>query len=339
MMSAADISYSDSSLSDEDLMIELAAGRKDALGPLHGRYASLVYNVAAQSIGGAAAEEIVQDVFVAVWRKAGTFDPSRGAFRAWVLRIAHLRVLNELRRRGRRIQVEPDPEGVRVASVPEPGPGPPDEAWRTHRRAIVRQAVAALPPLERQALSLAFLEDLTHEQIADFLKLPLGTTKSRIRAALHTLRSRLAPVFAGGLLVVGLITVLHLRERSRLYHESLRLVTSSDIVPRRMAATAGPAVQSETHGNYRGRPGTPLAVLTFSHFAPAPAGRIYAVWGEFGSRWVHLGTVQPKDDGSDLLIAEGAHLKLPPMALKVTLETVGRPRAPSSATVIAWPNP
>jgi RNA polymerase sigma-70 factor, ECF subfamily len=338
-MSAADTSHSDPILSDEELMSQLAAGRQDALGPLHGRYASLVYNVAAQTIGGATAEEIVQDVFVAVWRKAGTFDPSRGTFRSWVLRIAHLRVLNELRRRGRRIKVERDPEGLRIGSVPEPGPGPPDEAWRTHRRAIVRQAVAALPPPQRQALSLAFLEDLTHEQIADFLGLPLGTTKSRIRAGLHALRAHLSPLFATGLLVLGLVSFFRLSERSRLYYDSLRLVTSSDIVPRRMAATSGPPVQTETHGNYRGRPGTPLAVLTFSHFAPAPAGRAYQAWGEFESRWVHLGTVHPKDDGSDLLIAEGPHLKLPPTALKVTLETVGTPRAPNGPTVIAWPNP
>ena len=338
-MSAADSTQTDPIQSDEELMIQLAAGRQDALGPLHGRYASLIYNMAAQTIGGATAEEIVQDVFVAVWRKAGTFDPSRGTFRSWVLRIAHLRVLNELRRRGRRIKVERDPEGLRIGSVPEPGPGPPDEAWRTHRRAIVRKAVAALPPPQRQALSLAFLEDLTHEQIADFLGLPLGTTKSRIRAGLHALRAHLSPLFATGLLVLGLVSFFHLRERSRLYYDSLRLVTSSDIVPRRMAATSGPPVQTETHGNYRGRPGTPLAVLTFSHFAPAPAGRAYEAWGEFDSRWVHLGTVHPKDDGSDLLIAEGPHLKLPPAAVKVTLETVGTPRAPNGPTVIAWPNP
>ena len=102
------------SLSDEELMGQLAVGRQDALGPLHGRYASLVFNLAAQTLDRATAEEIVQDVFVAVWRKAGTFDPARGTFRAWVLRIAHLRVLNELRRRGRRPRVEPDPEGLRL---------------------------------------------------------------------------------------------------------------------------------------------------------------------------------------------------------------------------------
>ena len=147
-MSAADTSHSDPIQSDEELMSQLAAGRQDALGPLHGRYASLIYNVAAQTIGGATAEEIVQDVFVAVWRKAGTFDPARGTFRAWVLRIAHLRVLNELRRRGRRVQVEPDPEGLRVASVPEPGPGPPEEAWRDappRDRSPGRRGAAAAP--------------------------------------------------------------------------------------------------------------------------------------------------------------------------------------------------
>jgi hypothetical protein len=98
-------------------------------------------------------------------------------------------------------------------------------------------------------------------------------------------------------------------------------------------------VERETHGNYRGRPGTPVAVLTFSHFAPAPTGSAYQVWGEFGGRWVHLGTAYPKDDGSDLLIAEGPYLKSPPTALKVTLQATGTPSAPNGPTVIAWPRP
>jgi hypothetical protein len=84
--------------------------------------------------------------------------------------------------------------------------------------------------------------------------------------------------------VDGLVTFLHLRERTRLYYEALRLVTSSDIVPQRMAASTGPSVQTETQGNYRGRPGVPLAVLTFSHFEPAAVGRAYRIWGEFSGR-------------------------------------------------------
>src|SRR4029079_5075739 len=99
-------------------------GCRDPLAPRAGRAEPVIFGSPARSLGRAAAEEIVQDVFVAVWRKAATFDPARGSFRSWALRIAHLRVLNELRRRGRRPPTEPDPEGLHLGNVPEPGPGP-----------------------------------------------------------------------------------------------------------------------------------------------------------------------------------------------------------------------
>jgi hypothetical protein len=248
-------------------------------------------------------------------------------------------VLNELRRRGRRVRVEADPEGLQLGGVTEPSPGPAEEAWRAHRRGIVREAVAALPPPQRQALRLAFLEDLTHEQIADFLNLPVGTAKTRIRAGLQRLRARLTPLFAAGLVVIAAAAVVLLRGQSQRHYEALRLVTSSDVVPRRMASATGAALEMNTHGNYRGRAAVPLAVLTFSHFPPTPAGRSYQVWGEFGGRWVRLGTVHPKSDGSDLVIAEGPDLKSLPTALKVTLEPTNAPPAPTGPPVIVWPSP
>ena len=332
------------SLSDEELMGQLAAGRQDALGPLHGRYASLVFNLAAQTLDRATAEEIVQDVFVAVWRKAGTFDPARGTFRVWVLRIAHLRVLNELRRRGRRPRVEPDPEGLRLASVPEPGPGPAEEAWSEHRRGIVRAAVAALPPPQRQALSLAFLEDLTHQQIADFLNLPVGTAKTRIRAGLQTLRAHLSPLFAGGLILAGLLTFAGLREHAhqaalRRQGRALSLVTNSEVVPRRLGPA--PGINPAAHGNYRGRPGVDLAVLTLSYLAPAPRGYEYRAWASHGGRWTLLGRAQLDNDGRSLIIAEGPELATPPDQLQVTLEPVGNRAdagaAPTGLPVVRWP--
>ena len=345
-MSATDTSPPPSgpSLSDEELMGQLAAGRQDALGPLHGRYASLVFNLAAQTLDRATAEEIVQDVFVAVWRKAGTFDPARGTFRAWVLRIAHLRVLNELRRRGRRPRVEPDPEGLRLASVPEPGPGPAEEAWCEHRRGIVRAAVAALPPPQRQALSLAFLEDLTHQQIADFLNLPVGTAKTRIRAGLQTLRAHLSPLFAAGLVLVGLLTFAGLREHAhqaalRRQGRALSLVTNSEVVPRRLGPA--PGINPAAHGNYRGRPGVDLAVLTLSYLAPAPRGYEYRAWASHGGRWTLLGRAQLDNDGRSLIIAEGPELATPPDQLQVTLEPVGNRAdtgaAPTGLPVVRWP--
>src|SRR5690349_16435682 len=140
-MGVADPLPADQDLGDEELMRQLASGRQEALGPLHGRYAPLIFGLAAQTLDRSAAEEIVQEVFLAVWRKAATFDPARGTFRAWVLRIAHLRVINELRRRGRRPQAAPDPDGRALAAVPDPGFEPSEVAWREHRRSIVRAAV------------------------------------------------------------------------------------------------------------------------------------------------------------------------------------------------------
>ena len=328
--------------SDEQWMSRLAAGHTDAVGALHGRYAPLVFNLAVQSLGAAAAEDVVQDVFVTVWSRASTFDPTRGTFRAWVLQIAHHRVLNELRRRGRQPRLEHDPEGLALGSADAHGPSPEEAVWREHRRAVVRAAVEALPPPQRQALSLAFLEDLTHQQIADLLDLPLGTTKTRIRAGLQRLKSRLAPLLAAGLMLAALCAAALVRDR--ILHETvrrdeaaLRLVTSSDVVPRRLVAA--PGTSAEAHGNYRGRAGVPMAVTTFSSLPPPPTARVYHAWGIFDGRWRRLGTFRPDRRGSALLISEGPYLATTPTALKVTLESTGAPSAPSGPDVIVWPRP
>ena len=328
--------------SDEELMSRLASGREDALGQLYGRHALLIFNIASQSLGRASAEEIVQDVFVAIWRKAGTFEPTRGPFRSWALRIAHHRVINELRRRARQPHVDADPHGLHLNMMPGPGPGPDEAAWVDDRRAVVRAAVEALPPAQRQALSLAFLEDLTHQQIAEALNIPLGTTKSRIRAGLQTLHAHLSPLIAAGLLVVGLLTTSLIRDRMmrsaiERREAALRLVTSSDVVPLRLVNA--PDIPAETHGNYEGRPGVPMAVMTFSKFRKAPEGRSYRAWGMFGGRWHVLGTVNPDAQGGDLLVIEGPHLTAPPSALRVTLEAADSGTAPSGPSVIVWPSP
>src|SRR5919197_1647666 len=106
-------------VSDADLVQQLASGRQEALGPLYARYAPLVFGVAAQSLDPAAAEEIVQDVFLAIWRKAADFDPAQDTLRGWLLQLAHWRVLNELRRRSRRPRVDSDDGAVELESVPD----------------------------------------------------------------------------------------------------------------------------------------------------------------------------------------------------------------------------
>src|SRR3954469_9870244 len=91
----------DDETTDEELMVRLADGQQEPLGLLYARHAPSIFRLAVQTVGRPAAEEIVQEVFLAIWRRAATFDPQRGTFRAWALQIARYRVLNELRQRQR----------------------------------------------------------------------------------------------------------------------------------------------------------------------------------------------------------------------------------------------
>ncbi len=176
---------------DEELMYELSSGRQEALEILHHRYASRIFGLVAQTLDRATAQEIVQEIFIAVWRGAGTFDPARGRFRPWVFQIAHNRILNELRRLGRQPQLVED-QDLGMVDLPDPAPNPAEIVGRREERATMRAAVEALPPTQRRVVDLAFFEDLTYEQVATELHLPLGTAKTRIRAGLQRLRTNLA---------------------------------------------------------------------------------------------------------------------------------------------------
>jgi RNA polymerase sigma-70 factor (ECF subfamily) len=330
----------DPSATDEELIGLLASGRAEACGPLHARYAPLIFGIAGQAIGHSSAEEVVQEVFLTVWRKAATFDRQRGAFRAWILTIAHNRILNEIRRRGRRPTAALEQNGAAHDHLFEPGPEPDEAAWYAYRRATIRAAVAALPATQRQALSLAFFEELTHEQIAEFLHVPLGTAKTRIRAGLQKLRVFLAPLVA--LVLVGTLVVIGLHDRAQqteveLQKRALVLVTSSEVKPLRLAAA--PGVAQETHGSYRGLPGVPLAVLKLSRFAPSPSGQAYQAWVRHGERWTSLGTTRPDLDGNALLIARSPVLAQAPGAVQVTVEPNGGSRIPTGRQMIIWTRP
>lgn len=328
-----------SDTSDEELMQQLAAGQQEALGPLYNRYARLIFHLAARTLDRPAAEEIVQDVFLAVWRRAGTFDPGKGTFRPWVLQIAHYRILNALRQRSRQPQLELDPDGLHVADLPDESPEPAETVWREYRRSALQAAFAELPPPQRDALGLAFFEDLTHEQVASVLNLPLGTAKTRIRTGLQTLRSKFAPQLAA-LALVGILAFLGISYHAEQVawqrdERALELVTNSETVNLRLAPA--PGVPLETHARYRGRAGAKTAVMTFSHFPLAPAGQTYQAWVRHQGTWASLGTAQPDTIGNARLITEGPALVVLPDAIQVTQEPVGGSAVPSGPVVVAWP--
>src|SRR5215471_7334989 len=193
---------------DEDLLDQIArgSGSEEAVGILYARHAPAVYGIAAQSLDAAAAEEIVQDVFVAAWRGAGTFDPARGNPKSWLLAIARHRVANELRRRSRRPKIAGDMGDDDGPALPDPAPDQAAALWRKRRAEILQSALGGLPPSERRALGLAYFDELPHREIASLLGIPLGTAKSRIRSGVARLRLRLGPLVAA--IAVGIIAAV-----------------------------------------------------------------------------------------------------------------------------------
>ena len=329
-------------LSDVELIRELASGGQEALGPLYARYAPLVFGVATQSLDRAAAEEIVQDVFLAIWRKAADFDPEQGAFRAWLLQVAHWRVLNELRRRNRRPHLQPDAEehGL-LASLPDVlQTDPADHVSYAERRAAIRSAMDALPAAQRQAVALAFFGELTHEQVARKLDLPLGTAKTRIRSGLHSLRRHLAPVAATLVLVAGVVAAGLKAWQTQLVLErderALRLASASDVERRHLSPVMA-GLPADAHGSYQTRPGASIAILTVTDLPPAPSGQHYQAWLQQGTSWTALGEITPDATGSGRLIAEDPRLsKDPPTLVEVTLGSTRGPNEPSGAVALAW---
>jgi RNA polymerase sigma-70 factor (ECF subfamily) len=335
----------DGTRTDEELVADLADGRQQALGPLYGRYAGLIFHLAAQSLDRGVAEEIVQEVFLTVWRGAGAFDPAQGAFRPWLMRLAHWRILNELRRRSRRPQQQAHDdanEDEPFQHVPDQEPGPEERAWQNENGQILRSALEALPPKQRQAVALAFLGDLTHEQVAQTLDVPLGTAKTRIRSGLTLLRLRLAPVAASllglGLAVVGARYYVQTRLAYERDERALSLVTTSELVPLRLGPVSAD-LPVNTHANYRGRAGNGLIVLTAEALPVPSTGRSYQAWVRHADSWTSLGTLEPDADGSARLIAEDPALATPPDGVEVTLEPAGGSgQAPNGPVVLAWPS-
>jgi len=166
---------------DIALVSGVRAGDEGAMTVLYDRYSSVVYSVALRVLGDTGkAEDILQEIFMQLWRNPGAFNAARGSLGAWLAVIARNRSIDMLRKR----RPETDISDV-VVSVES------DLADATERgRAVekIRRALGEMPAPQRSALELAFFEGLTHSEIASRTGEPLGTIKTRIRAGLMTLR-------------------------------------------------------------------------------------------------------------------------------------------------------
>lgn len=181
-------------LTDEALLLQIRRRNSEALAVLYDRHAQTVYNLIMRIVREqASADEILQDTFWQVWQKAETFQQGHAA--AWLYRIARNKSLDWLRRQKTRPQpaLSLDEPGDFAATVAAPTlvEHTVAQSWQQEQ---IHQALANLPPEQRQCLELAFFEGLSQRQIADYMQTPVSTVKTRIQSALEKLERVLRAV-------------------------------------------------------------------------------------------------------------------------------------------------
>jgi RNA polymerase sigma-70 factor (ECF subfamily) len=172
---------------DSALVERIMAGDEGALSALYDRYSGMLYAMLLRILKDTgAAEEVLQDLFLQLWRGAARFDAGRGSLAAWLLVIGRNRALSRLRGKPRR-EILPDPEEFSFEAVPS-SENLENEAARMQLMNRLRVAMAGLPAEQREAVELAYFEGMTQTEIAARTGSPLGTVKSRVRAAMQTLK-------------------------------------------------------------------------------------------------------------------------------------------------------
>lgn len=177
---------------DAVCMARLAGGDATAIGALYDRHARPVYSLALRILREEAdAEDLVQEVFAEIWRRASAYEPARGTVAAWLLTIARSRALDRLRARRSRPDIGAGSDEGVTSELAGQEAGPVDRLVADEDARRVRIALDTLPLLQRLAIELAYFEGLTHREIAERLEQPLGTVKTRIRVGLARLRDAL----------------------------------------------------------------------------------------------------------------------------------------------------
>ena len=179
--------------SDEQLMTNLdGPGVEAALSKLYDRYSRTVFGVGLKILGDRSmAEELVQEVFLKVWRSSATFDSARGSFSTWLYRVTRSVALDLYRKRARRVRTLSDGD-PHLGSASDPSAGPQevvDESWLSWR---VSKALEILDAPHREVIDLAYFGGLSQREISERTGVPLGTVKTRTASAYKSLRKELA---------------------------------------------------------------------------------------------------------------------------------------------------
>jgi RNA polymerase sigma-70 factor (ECF subfamily) len=175
---------------DLALMADFASRQERAAGALYDRFASRIYGLGVVMLGNhQAAQDLVQDTFMKLWRNAERFDPQRGRLETWVLLTARSLAIDSLRRR---VLESRSLQSVGMQPEDDPEPLPDERAAVADLTTRARRAMEVLSPEQRSALELAYFGGRTTAEVAALEGIPQGTVKTRIRAALLRLRAEMA---------------------------------------------------------------------------------------------------------------------------------------------------
>ncbi len=174
---------------DAAILRQIAGRDPRGVELLYDRYSGVAFALAYRLLGErGSAEDVVQEAFLNVWRQGATYDTRRGTVRTWLLTIVHHRAIDQMRS----VRSKAGADTVIDGAMPLPAK---EDTWTEVVRGLeherVRQAMATLPPEQRQVVDLAYYGGFTHTEIAQRVGIPLGTVKGRMRLALDKLRDLL----------------------------------------------------------------------------------------------------------------------------------------------------
>jgi len=179
---------------DREMLALIVKGDQRAFSQLYDRLNGPLYSLAIRMLGDASeAQDALQEVFLQIWRRAAFYDPEQSSVFSWAVLMTRSRVIDRLRRRDRRLRVivaSADDDQTDIASAASQEESAADTAGRNEEAMRARSSLNQLPAEQRQAIELAFFNDLTHQEIAAQLGQPLGTIKARIRRGLLKLKEQ-----------------------------------------------------------------------------------------------------------------------------------------------------